>query len=166
MQGLRLVRIYLRNGYTVFELLFIAAVLGVMALVYSFKVTDPTRNINVLSVDRLASDARAMTNLVYSKCHLHPDCDVSLPSQVVNLDGRIYSLNNGWLDAGDALHTSQIDAHVNHDGFYVELLSERTTRFKLAKAPDPANCAVLYHDAWHEPENHKFFIVEKATTGC
>ncbi len=166
MQGLRLIRIYLRNGYTVFELLFIAAMLSAVALLLFMQSTDATRTVNLLSVDRLANDVRTMTNLVHSKCHLHPDCDVSSPSQLVSLDGRTYALNNGWLDAGDALQTNQIDVHVNHDGFEAELVNARTTRFKLIAAPDPANCAVIYHDAWHEPESHKFFIVEKNTTGC
>ncbi len=167
MQRLRLVNLYCRrNGYTLFELLLITAILGVLAFILFERATDVSHAVNAMSVHRLESEVRATTNLVHSQCHLHPDCDVSQAGQRVTMDGQVYSLNYGWLDAGDTLDDSQVDAYVNYEGFSVELVNDRTTRFMLSDTPDPANCSVSYHDAWHEPKNHKFFVLEKTITGC
>jgi len=157
---------YYRHGYTLFELMLLLALLCGVALVYFERATNVTHSINVMSVNRLETEVRAIANLIYSQCHLHPDCDISKPAQTVVMEGKSYALTHGWLDAGDALNGSQIDAYVNHEGFMVELVSHRTTGFMLADAPDPVNCALYYHDAWHEPVSHKFFVTEKAISGC
>lgn len=114
MQRLRLVNLYCqRNGYTLFELLLIAAILVGMAFIQFERSTNVSHSVHALSVHRLESEVRATTNLIYSQCHLHPDCDVSLAGQRVTMDGQDYSLNYGWLDAGDNLRDSQIGAYVD-----------------------------------------------------
>lgn len=167
MQRFRYIRFYCQdNGYTLLELLVLVAIVCGLMMIKFERSTDVSRSVNVISVDRLESEVRATTTLVYSQCHLHPECDVSNPGQLIQMEGRTYALNYGWLDAGDALNNSQIDAHVNYEGFAVELVNARTTRFVLPNAPDPASCSVSYHDAWHEPESHKFFVLEKTISGC
>ena len=83
---------------------------------------------------------------IRSKCLVDPNCDsYAWPSTWV-YQGITFQLLNGWPEAGNSpgMGAGGIDSAISSPSFTPTGPDHMTTRFELAGAPTPSQCAVDY----------------------
>lgn len=143
----------------------VIVILGVLAAVALPRFVDLGQSARVASVQSLEGAIRTATNNMRMLCIVKPQtgCDIANPFQLVNLNGKQYWFNYGWLEAGDTVGSDEIDAAVTHTGFTVSLPNNLSTRFTKDGAPDPLTCSVLYVQANNASQGP---TITTDTSGC
>ena len=140
-------------------------VMGTLAAVALPRYIDLGQSGRVAAVNALAGAIQVATNNFRMLCATKPQtgCSLSNPFQLVNINGRSYWFNYGWLEAGDDIGGDEIDVAVNHVGFIASLPNNLSTRFSKDGSPTPQNCSVLYVQASNAVQGP---IITVTTSGC
>lgn len=169
------------RGFTLIELITVIVILGVLAATALPRFMDMQRDARIAKLQGLQAALRSAANQLYGLCKLqYVQCDEAnghiVPMPATGLGPKVtawgidISMQQGWpapFDGyGIATGFKSITAAVNVDGFYVRpyVGSSFEREFRIADAPDPANCKVTYRTWFWAPGNTPTYNL--STSGC
>lgn len=138
------------RGFTLVELVTVIVILSVLAALAVPRFVNMATTARIASLKSLSGTVWSTAVNLHALCKLDAICDYNNDNQTLTFNGKPMWVNYGWLDAGNNLGLNQIDAWVTFDGFTPSILDGSQTVFTLDSAPDPANCSVSYHEAYHQ----------------
>ena len=154
------------RGFTLVELVSVISIVALLAAFAIPRFVNMGTQARVAAVRTLAGALDSASYSARAACMATADstgCNLGSAAWTGTINGSAYWLNYGWLDAGDVLGSSQIDAFVDFSGFRAYLVGPPSTRFVRDDAPSPDRCSVTYYDAYFTPPKYHYVI---DVSGC
>lgn len=169
------------QGFTLIELITVMVVLGVLAAMAMPKFLGMQREARIAKLQGLQASLISAANQLYGMCKIqYLQCDEAkghiqaMPSTglgpKVTAWGVDISMQHGWPAPfegyGIAAGFKSITSAVALEGFFINpyVGSSFEREFRIADAPDPANCKVTYRTWFWAPGNTPTFAL--TTSGC
>ena len=144
------------------ELICVIVILGVLSATALPRFVDLRTEAASSAVEGMAGQLRSASNLFFMKCMVTNGCFQN-GAYLLNVDGTTFRMYRGYLDAGGAVGTGEVDAALTLNGFSAHVTEVFKTQFRLDRAKDPTRCKAEYTESmsWGVPP-----VVTTDTSGC
>jgi MSHA pilin protein MshA len=149
-------------GFTMVELICVIVILGVLSASALPRFVDMRTEAAASAIQGMAGQLQSASNLFFMKCMVTSGCFQN-GAFMLSTDGSTYRMYRGYLDAGGAVGTGEVDGALTLSGFSAHVTEVYKTQFRLDRAKDPSNCKVEYTESmgWGVPP-----VVTTFTSGC
>lgn len=144
------------------ELICVIVILGVLSASALPRFVDLRTEAASSAVEGMAGQLQSASNLFFMKCIVTSGCFQN-GAYLLTVDGTTYRMYRGYLDAGGAVGTGEVDAALTLNGFTAHVAEVYKTQFRLDRAKDPSHCKVEYTESmnWGVPP-----VVVTDISGC